>query len=253
MEAHPKISFDNTEFAFAYKSNKELRKASFLFSSMGIGPLVQLGTRITPLAIKIGLPIKGLIRNTIFKQFVGGETLEDTAAVANKLGEYGVQVILDYGVEGKEGEENFEHACEEFIRVIQYAASQPNIPFMSIKVTGFARFGLLQKLDAAASDKSGFEGIVHTEVLSASEKEEWDRVVDRMERIIQAAASGKVGVLVDAEETWIQDPVDAVTMQMMKKYNREEVVVYNTIQLYRHDRLNFLKVSFEQAAKEGFI
>lgn len=253
MEAHPKISFENTEFAFAYKSIKELKKASFLFSSMGIGPLVQLGTRITPLAIRMGLPIKGLIRNTIFKQFVGGETLEDTAAVANRLGGYGVQVILDYGVEGKEGEDNFDHACEEFIRVIQYAASQPNIPFMSIKVTGFARFGLLEKLDTAATDKSGYEGIVHTEVLNDAEKAEWERVVVRMERIIKAAANGNVGVLVDAEETWIQDPVDAITMQMMKKYNREKVVVYNTIQLYRHDRLAFLKDSFDVAAKDRFI
>ena len=128
MEAHPKISFDNTEYAFEYKSDKELKKASFLFSSMGIETLVKLGTRITPIAIRLGLPIKGIIRNTIFKQFVGGETLGDTAAVADRLGKYGVQVILDYGVEGKAGEQNFDHACEEFIRVIRYAATQPNIP-----------------------------------------------------------------------------------------------------------------------------
>ena len=108
-----------------------------------------MGTKITPWAIKIGLPIKGIIRKTIFAQFVGGETLEETAVVAKKLGEYHVQVILDYGVEGKEGEENFDHACEEFIRVINYAATQPNIPFMSIKVTGFARFALLEKMDEA--------------------------------------------------------------------------------------------------------
>ncbi len=253
MEAHPKISFDNTEYAFAYKSDKELKKASFLFSSMGIGPLVKLGTRLTPLAIKIGLPVKGLIRNTIFRQFVGGETLADTATVADKLGEYGVQVILDYGVEGKEGEASFDHACDEFIRVIQYAATQPNIPFMSIKVTGFARFSLLEKLDAAATEKSGFEGTVHTGVLDAAELAEWERVVARMEKIISAAAAGKVGVLVDAEESWIQDPVDALTMQMMARFNRENVIVYNTIQLYRHDRLAFMKASVEKAVEAGFV
>ena len=253
MEAPPKISFDNTEYAFAYKTNKELKKASFLFSSMGHETLVKLGTRLTPLAIRIGLPIKGLIRNTIFKQFVGGETLEDTAAVADKLEEYGVQVILDYGVEGKEGEKNFDHACEEFIRVINYAATQPNIPFMSIKVTGFARFALLEKLDAAAKEKNGYEGIVQTGVLTADEQAEWTRVVNRMEKIIKAAALGNVGVLVDAEETWIQDPVDALTMQMMEKHNREKVVVYNTIQLYRHDRLAFLKESFREASNRGFV
>src|ERR1700749_4851319 len=142
------ISFDNTELAFQYKSDKELKRARFLFSSMGKSWLVKWGTRITPWAIKVGLPIKGIIRKTIFAQFVGGETLDQTATVAKRLGEYNVQVILDYGVEGgDEGEQGFDHACEEFIRVINYAATQPNIPFMSVKVTGIARFGLLEKLN----------------------------------------------------------------------------------------------------------
>jgi proline dehydrogenase len=108
---------------------------------------VKIGSRLAPWSIKAGLPVKGIIRNTIFSQFVGGETLEETAKVAKNLSDYHVQVILDYGVEGKEGEDNFDHACEEFIRVINYAGTQPNIPFMSVKVTGFARFGLLEKLD----------------------------------------------------------------------------------------------------------
>ena len=220
---------------------------------MGIGWLVRLGTRLTPWAIKAGLPIRGLIRNTIFDQFVGGENLEETAIVADKLEKFGVHVILDYGVEGNEGEESFEHSCEEFIRVIKYAATQPNMPFISIKVTGFARFALLEKLDKAATDHSGFTGIVHTEVLTNEEKEEWDRVESRMNRIIAVAASTKVSVLVDAEETWIQDPVDAVTMQMMKKYNRERPIVYNTVQLYRSDRLQFLKESFKEADNNSFI
>ena len=247
------LSFDNTEYAFAYKSDKELRKAHFLFSSMGYESLVKLGTRITPWMIRVGFPIKSLIRNTIFKQFVGGETLEQTARVADKLEEFGVQVILDYGVEGKEGEENFDHACEEFIRVINYAATQHNMPFMSIKVTGFARFALLEKLDAAATDKSGYEGRVHTEVLNEEEKAEWQRVVARMQKIIRTAALNNIGVLVDAEETWIQDPVDAITMQMMEQYNRSKVVVFNTVQVYRHDRLQFLKDSFAEAQQKGFI
>jgi proline dehydrogenase len=164
-----------------------------------------------------------------------------------------VNVILDYGVEGKEGEENFDHACEQFIRVINYASTQPNIPYISIKVTGFARFGLLEKLDAASTDKSGYTANVHSEVLNNEEKAEWKRVVDRMEKIIEAAARGNVGVLVDAEETWIQDPVDAVTMQMMEKYNRERVVVYNTVQLYRSDRLEFLRNCIEQGQAHSFI
>lgn len=254
MDLKQGISFDNTENAFAYKTDKSLRKANFLFTSMGIGPLVKLGTRITPWAMRSGLPIKGIIRNTIFEQFVGGETLEETAAVAKTLGRYHVKVILDYGVEGGDyGEKGLDHACDEFIRVIDYAATQPNIPFMSIKVTGLARFGLLEKLDAAAAAKSGFEARVHTEVLTRPEKEEWERVLARLNRICSDAAGKNVGVLIDAEESWIQDPVDALSMQMMATYNQETPIIYNTIQLYRHDRLQFLKDSYQEAEKKGFI
>jgi proline dehydrogenase len=212
-----------------------------------------MGIVFTPWAIKTGLPIKKLIRNTIFEQFVGGETLEETARVAAKLKQFNVQVILDYGVEGKEGEENFEHATEEFIKVINYAATQPNIPFMSVKVTGLARFALLEKLDAAAVNKGGFEGKVHTEALTTEEQAEWQRVVQRIVRITEAAAQKKIGVFIDAEESWIQDPVDALTMQMMERFNRQRAVIYNTIQLYRHDRLQFLKDSFASARQKGFI
>jgi len=142
-----KASFENTENAFAYKSNPELRKARFLFKTMGNPFLVRWGIKLTPLAMRMKLPIKGIIRRTIFSQFVGGETLEETAAVAQKLARYHVQAILDYGVEGgNNGEEGFDHACEEFMRVIRYAASQDNIPFISVKVTGFARFELLENL-----------------------------------------------------------------------------------------------------------
>ncbi|MCG2617241.1 proline dehydrogenase family protein [Terrimonas sp. NA20] len=257
MEAHPPVSFDNTEFAFEYKKDKELKKARFLFSCMGKSWLVKIGTRLTPWAVKSGLPVKGLIRSTIFEQFVGGETLEQTAVVAKKLSDYHVQVILDYGVEGgDDGEPGFDHATEEFIRVINYAATQPNIPLMSIKVTGFARFALLEQLDALMQQQQGplmnrYEKAVGQ--LSATEKQEWERVHARMMSICKAASDQKVGVLVDAEETWIQDPVDALTMQVMELFNKERVVVFNTIQLYRHDRLAFLKQSKEDAVSGNFI
>ena len=257
MESHPVISFDNTEFAFEYKRDNELRKARFLFSAMGKSWMVKIGTRLTPWAIRVGLPVKGLIRQTIFQQFVGGETLAQTAVVARKLGEYKVQVILDYGVEGgDDGEKGFDHSTDEFIRVIEYAASQPNIPFMSIKVTGFARFSLLEKLDSMMS--SGPETLMKrflrsVDELSPEEKEEWHRVRHRMMRICETAASKNIGVLVDAEETWIQDPVDALTILMMDTFNKERCVVYNTIQHYRHDRLKFLKDSHEAALSRNFI
>jgi proline dehydrogenase len=251
------ISFDNTENAFAYKTNKELKKADFLFSSMGYSTLVKLGTRVTPWMIRVGLPVKGLIRGTIFSQFVGGETLEETAAVARKLGEYHVEVILDYGVEGgDEGEEGFDRACQEFIRVIDYAATQPNIPFMSVKVTGIARYGLLEKLDRVASEHTGSLMKRYAralESLTEEETAEWERVSQRMIKICRSADIARVGVLIDAEETWIQDPVDVLTILMMDQFNRGRVTVYNTIQLYRADRLAFLKDSFEAAEQLDFI
>lgn len=251
------VSFENTVNAFEYKTNKELKKAKFLFSSMGYASLVKLGTRLTPWMIRSGLPVKGLIRDTIFAQFVGGETLEETASVARKLGEYHVQVILDYGAEGgEEGEAGFEHACSEFMRVIEYAATQPNIPFTSIKITGFARFGLLERLHAAMDRGEGSlmkRYLQALEGLEAAEKEEWQLVGKRMQKICEMAAARKVGVLVDAEETWIQGPVDVLTILMMEQFNKGRVVVYNTIQLYRADRLKFLHDSLEAAVQRDFI
>ena len=247
------ISFDNTEVAFAYKTDKDLERARFLFSTMGISWLVKLGTKITPWAIKAKLPINRIIKNTIFKQFVGGESLEETKNVVDALQHYNVQVILDYGVEGKDGEENFEQATNEFIKVIEYAATQKNIPFISVKLTGFARFGLLEKLDAAAGNKDGIEGRINTGILQDEEKRELEKVYNRLIKICEAAAKNDIGVLIDAEETWIQDPVDALTMQMMELFNKQKAIVYNTIQLYRADRLQFLKDCFEQAQLKQFI
>jgi proline dehydrogenase len=157
MNPQPVISFDNTEFAFEYKSEKQLKKAHFLFSSMGKPWLLNFGLKVTPFAIKWKLPFtKTVIRATLFEQFVGGETLEETARVADNLEKYGVNVILDYGVEGgHNGEPGFEQSTEEFIRVINYAATQKNIPFMSIKVTGLSRFGLLEKLDTSMHTGQG--------------------------------------------------------------------------------------------------
>ena len=247
------ISFENTQIAFEYKSDKELKKARFLFSSMAKAWLVRLGTTITPLLIKAHLPINGLIKNTIFSQFVGGETLEETANVVDKLDPFHVQIILDYGVEGKEGEENFDHATEEFINVIRYAATQPHVPFMSVKLTGLARFGLLEKLHQHANYNDIVNGIIANGGIDENEKNEWNRVVSRLEKICNAANESDTGVLIDAEESWIQNPVDAVTMMMMQKFNIDKPVVYNTVQLYRHDRLQFLKDSYAASVRNHFL
>ncbi|MDR0793956.1 MAG: proline dehydrogenase family protein [Chitinophagaceae bacterium] len=240
------LSFEDTQTAFDYKSDRELQSAKFLFGSMNYPWFSALGIRMTPFLMKTGLPVDGLIRKTIFKQFVGGETLEQTAEVGKILSNYNVQVILDYGVESKEGEENFEHAAQEFIRVIQYAATQKNIPFISVKITGLARFGLLQTLNDAPRLRSGLHD-------NEEEIAEWEKLRERMFRICAAAAENGIGVLVDAEESWIQDPVDRLTMEMMQIFNKEKPIVYNTLQLYRHDRLNFFKISHNIARQQGFI
>jgi len=256
MVDHPGISFDNTEFAFEYKSDKELRKARWLFSSMGYSWLVKMGTWWTPKLLNLGVPIKGLIRSTIFEQFVGGETLEQTKPVVERLNKYHVQAILDYGVEGKEEESDFDQACEGFIEVIDYAATQPNIPFMSIKVTGFASNHLLEKLHLIMQEAKGTlmkRFLSAIDSLTPEEKEAWHRVRHRMMRICERAAELNVGVLVDAEETWIQDPVDALTMLMMDMFNKEKGTLFNTIQLYRHDRLKFLHDCYAAAEERKFI
>jgi len=252
------VSFDDTSRAFEYKTDSDLKKAHFLFSAMGKPLLVNLGVTLVPALISMNFPlIKKLIRNTIFKQFVGGETLEQTNPVAQKLNKYHVQVILDYGVEGGEGEKAFNEATEEFIKVIGHAAKQSSVPFISIKVTGIARFGLLEaiqeKMRATGETTLMKQYYNAIENLATDEKNEWQDCISRLHKICEAANNHKISVLVDAEESWIQDPVDALTILMMDSFNKERAVVYNTIQLYRHDRLEFLKSSFHAAAERKFI
>ena len=251
------ISFDNTEIAFAYKSDKDLKHSHWLYSLMGKPWLVKLGTRLAPWSIRVGLPVKGLIRKTISKQFIGGESLEQTIPVAKILAHYHVDVILDYAVEGKEGEANYEHACDEFIRVINFAATQPNTPFMSVKVTGMARFALLEKIHSLmnASEATSLINRYNAalEKLEVEERQEWHRVVERVNRIAEVASKTNIGFLVDAEETWIQDPIDALTLLTMDQYNKGKLVIYNTLQMYRHDRLEFLYKSYEAALERNFL
>ncbi|MFT3901929.1 MAG: proline dehydrogenase family protein [Niabella sp.] len=253
----PEISFLDTELAFQYKTTKELHNAHLLFSMMAKPWLVKMGTKVTPWAVRNKLPINGLIKSTIFKQFAGGETLPETKPVVEKLGKYKVQVILDYGVEGSDGsEEDYNHAEQEFIKVIDYSATQPNIPFMSIKVTGLARFALLEKLEVLMKAQQG--SLINRynaalEQLDGPDREAWQRLEERLERICHHAVDVNMGVLIDAEETWIQDPLDALVTLMMVSFNKEKATVYNTAQLYRHDRLQFVKDCHEAAVSRGFI
>jgi proline dehydrogenase len=251
------VNFDNTEKAFAYKSDRQLKKARFLFSAMQFTPLVRLGTIITPWAIKSGLPIKGLVKNTLFEQFVGGESLEKTDGVLDMLNDFKVDVILDYGVEGGEhSDEKYDQEVKNFIEVLSFSASRKNIPFISIKVTGLGSSLLLEKLNVSIGKTPSFDLTSDIEKAIASlnqnERASWNKIVERTEAICNHAASLGVGVMIDAEESWIQDPIDYVSQLMMAKYNKEKVVVYNTIQLYRSDRLDFLKKSYQHAENHSY-
>ena len=246
MNVSMNISLDNTQNAFAYKSNADLRKARFLFTVIQNPLVVSLATSVTPFLMKSGLPINGLIRSTIFKQFVGGETLEDSARVTKQLGAYGVQVILDYGVEAKEGEENFDNVADKIIEAVEFAATQKNVPYVSVKLTGLASLNLLETLNEAPRLRSG----IHD---SESQNAEWERVRERMFAICDIANEKGVGILLDAEETWIQDPIDRLAFELMGVYNKGKVVVYNTYQLYREDRLHFLKLSYKLAVEGNFL
>ncbi|TAN16067.1 MAG: proline dehydrogenase [Chitinophagaceae bacterium] len=234
-----RLSFDNTEAAFAYLSDKELKKTRFIFSIMHDGWLVKAGSVLAPAALKLRLPVKGLIRNTVFKQFCGGENLEEAALTAQRLARFNVGVILDYGVEASEGEENYDHAIVEFKKAIEHASLQSNIPFISLKVTGFAQLALLEKIHAG-------------DPLTGEEKQEFGRVRQRIYTICKHAFDHHIGVLIDAEESWIQQPVDDLADEMMAEFNKEKGVIYNTFQLYRHDRLGFLKRSFTKAQQNNY-
>lgn len=234
------VSFENTAIAFKYRSNKELKKAQALFAFMGSPSATSLGIALANIGLKLRLPITGIIKNTVFNQFCGGENLQEAAATAKMLNEYNVGVALDYGVEGKSSEADFDAAVPEFIKAIKYAALQPNIPFIPIKITGFARFDLLVKVHEKAT-------------LTDAEKAEWDRVWVRIEEICKCAYENQIRILVDAEESWIQDPIDDLTNAMMAKFNKEKAYIYNTFQMYLHTTLPYLKKSLEIAEEQNFI
>lgn len=220
-------------------SNAELNKAFWLFRAIGNNFLVNVGPKLTMVALKMRLPIKPIIRSTIYEHFCGGETIEECNKTIAQLGKYKVGSILDYSVEGHVVESDFDHTCDEIVKTVLRAKGDKNIPFSVFKVTGVGRFELLEKVSANGS-------------LSDSEKEAWLRLKKRVERICKAAFDNNVRIFIDAEESWIQDAIDQLADDMMAQFNKEKTLVYNTIQLYRHDRLSFLKQNIELARKRGY-
>ena len=232
--------FDNTEIAFQLKSDTELERAHFLFKMISIEPLVRIGTAVTNFALKASLPVEGLIRSTVFDHFCGGINEEDCLGVIDAMYTKGVSSVLDFSVEGKETESHFDAALETTLKIIRFADEIEAMPIAVFKPTGFGRFYLYQKKG---------EGKPFTE----KEQEEWNRVVARFDAVCKLAKEKDVEILIDGEESWMQDAADDLITDMMRKYNKGTIIVYNTLQMYRHDRLDFLKQQLVLAKKEGFM
>lgn len=231
--------FNDTQVAFALKTDTELERAYFLFKMIDNEPLVRIGTAVTNFALKAHLPVESLIRVTVFDHFCGGTTEDDCLSVVDKMFTKGVSSVLDYSVEGKEEEEQFDAALQMTLKTIEFAKERKAIPFAVFKPTGLGRFYLYEKIG-------------EKQPLTLEEQNEWNRVVARFDLICKTAQVKDVALLIDAEESWMQDAADELVTDMMRKYNKNKAIVFNTLQLYRWDRLDYLKKLHDQAKVEGF-
>jgi proline dehydrogenase len=232
--------FNDTETAFKLKSDSELNRAIFLFEMIDRPLLVKTGTAMTNFALKAHLPVEGLIKKTIFNQFCGGVTEKDCLPTIEKMYSKNLYSILDYSVEGKEKESEFEKAIERKTNIVKFVSKRDELPFAVFKPTGIGRFELWQKVSANAN-------------LSLDEEEEWQRVKNRVNKICEEAYQQGVSLLADAEESWMQDAADVLMEEMMFKYNRERAIIFNTLQCYRWDRMQYLKDLHSRAKEQGFI
>lgn len=232
--------FENTEVAFAEKNDTELKHAYRLFKLMDKNWLIKIGNPLLLCALKLRLPIDGMIKSTVFDHFCGGETVKDAEQKINRLAKFGIETALDYGVEAKQEEKDFEHVANEIINNANIAKNNQAITFLSLKMTGIANIALLEK-------------ITKKESLNESEKQAFERARKRLDAICNAVAKAGISIYIDAEESWIQQPVDDLTMEMTEQYNKERAVVFNTLQMYRTDRLNYLEACYNDAVKNNFV
>jgi len=235
-----KLDFQDTATAFADKSDAELREKYRLFKMLNSPFLNAVGTRAAKFALALGLPVEGLIKSTIFEQFCGGETIQECDPAIDRLARAGIGTILDYAIEGRSTEQDFDKTRDEIIRTIERAKNDPKIPFAVFKVTGIAPLGTLEKIS-------------HKKKLDAKGQAKCERIHTRVNEICEVAHSLGQPVFIDAEESWIQDAIDHLATDMMAKYNRQQAIVYNTLQMYRPDRLQYLKDSRREAHSAGYI
>lgn len=234
------VSFDNTGKAFSAKSDIQLKRSLWLFKLMQNPTLVSLFSKLTLFAIKIGLPIKSLIKATIFRQFCGGENIKETTDIVNQLQKSNIGSILDYSVEGKELVEDFERTKNEVIKIIHLAANNPAIPYTSLKLTGIIPFSVLEKVN-------------NNVALNELEKKEYNDGKKRLNDICSTAHKNRVPIYFDAEESWIQEAIDRLAEEMMRTYNQERAIILTTLQMYRWDRLDYLNLLIQMSRKEKFF
>ena len=233
------ISFTDTSIAFSYKSDGELRKSYFLFSSINNPILSKLGANIVKIALKLKLPVKGIIRNTIFRHFCGGESIDQCDATISKLATYNIKTILDYAAEGDSGEKSYDDTVTEILKTVDKASSSKHIPFSVFKPTGIADKELLEKIQLGKA-------------LSSKEKDEFESIRHRFDKIGKACASKDIRLYIDSEDSYYQDPIDQLVYELMEQYNREKVVVYNTYQMYRKGMLERLVKANELGRNKGY-
>lgn len=231
--------FDNTEIALALKSDSELDRALFLFEMIKKEPLVKIGAAVTKFALKANLPVEKLIRSTVFDHFCGGINEEDCLKVIKRMHTKNVHAVLDYSAEGKEEEKQFDYAVQKTLKTLEYAKENRAIPFVVFKPTGFGRFKIYEKLTKGES-------------LNEIEQKEWLTIKERFNTVCKKAFEYRIPVLIDAEESWMQGAADALVEEMMESYNKEQAIVFNTLQAYRWDRLDYLKNLHQRAKAKGF-
>jgi len=239
MNSAQKLDLQNLEVAFSSKSDQELKRAIRLFRLMNNAFLVKCGILLCRFALFIGLPMKGLIRATIYDQFCGGETLEEAEIIFKRLADSNLKCMIDYAVEGSVTEEAFEKTKSEIIRDVEYAANKPYVPIVAIKLTGLADPKWCKRF--------------HSDNLTTEDQENYDRVLKRLDEICAAASKSGVQVYFDAEESWTQDTIDRLVEEMIFKHNKENAVVFNTLQMYRHDRFAYLKKLHEKGREHSVI
>lgn len=233
------VFFEDTAIAFASKTDAQLRKTYWLFNLMNRARVVNLGTFFIKLALKLHLPIKNIIRATIFEQFCGGETISDCKAAIDTLGSSKIGTILDYSVEGEDTEENFEITANEILLTIEQASDSKYIPFAVFKISGIGSSDLLTKIQ-------------QKQILSSHETASYQRLQNRVEKLCQKAYNLNVSIFIDAEESWLQTTIDTLAYRMMEKYNKERAIVYNTYQFYQHETLSSFKSAYLQAKQQGY-